>query len=522
MSVNSLSNFCTLPSEKPHLFFNADPEARSEALKATKQLYELGGKISSIINSRQNVPSFDILLLDGFDNEQIWQQINMKNRPFFELFDQKYNELCNVITGSGQSANEKSVNLNEDSDDSDPDKLDADDSDLNANDITYYEFFNPPKRKSKSITKPTSKETKYNRDTDSEQDSPNFDKSDNVYFNNQGEKSSTKNLAAKLGDLFAPGKNEDEEEQTETKSSFQKQQEKMQKQIENLELGNIAEKDWTLVGEASSKDRPLNSLLEEDLEFDHAVKPIPVITEVVTEKLEDLIKQRILDGTFDDVERKTVFTMRPFLPSSLIELDHEKSKKSLAEIYEGEYVKQTNPDEYVNEKDEKLKLEHQEIENMFRTLCHKLDALSNFHYTPKMPKPEINVISNVPAITMEEVIPVNVNDASLLAPEEVFEKKKGEVKGETELDSAEKKRIRASKKRARKNANKKRENEAKQKMNPSSKKTNFNDNNKQKMLNVLMGQQNVSLIEKDGTKRSLKKNKKEASDVNISGSNLKL
>ncbi|CAG8743776.1 6314_t:CDS:2, partial [Ambispora leptoticha] len=105
MSVNALSNFCTLPSEKPHLFFNADPEARSEALKATKHLYELGGKLS-IIDSVQNFPSFDILLLDGFDNEQIWQQINMKNRPFFELFDKKFGELRNMIVESGQSVNE--------------------------------------------------------------------------------------------------------------------------------------------------------------------------------------------------------------------------------------------------------------------------------------------------------------------------------------------------------------------------------------------------------------------------------
>jgi U3 small nucleolar ribonucleoprotein component len=38
------------------------------------------------------------------------------------------------------------------------------------------------------------------------------------------------------------------------------------------------------------------------------------------------------------------------------------------------------------------------------------------------------VIADVGAITMEEAIPVTANDASMLAPEEVYEKKRGEIK----------------------------------------------------------------------------------------------
>ncbi|CAG8612105.1 9597_t:CDS:2, partial [Scutellospora calospora] len=290
------------------------------------------------------------------------------------------------------------------------------------------------------------------------------------------------------------------------KTSFQKKQEKIQKQIEQLEMENVADKDWTLMGEVSSKHRPLNSLLEEDLKFDHVIKPVPIITEEVTMKLEDMIKQRILDETFDDVERKQDPNFRPFLPSKLVEISNEKSKKSLAEIYEENYVKQTS--DIPDEKDEALKKEHQEIENMFKELCHKLDALSNFHYTPKPPRPEISVIADVPAIAMEEVIPVHVSDGTLLAPEE----------GSTEMDLDEKKRARAAKKRLKKKEKKFKEREKKviEKMNPGL----GNKHSKQKMLDSLIGQKNVTIIGKNGKQVSALKSKKR--EIDIRSTSLKL
>jgi len=197
--------------------------------------------------------------------------------------------------------------------------------------------------------------------------------------------------------------------------------------------------------------------------------------------------------------RKSDPADRPFLPSKLVELDDSKSKKSLAELYEADYVKQTSG-VHTNEKDEKLKKEHTDIDEMFAGLCQKLDALSNFHYTPKAPKPEITVVSNAAAISMEEVIPVNVSDATLLAPEEVFDKKRKDVKGETELDQVERAKLRAAKKKSKRKEKVMKEREIKvvEKMNPGR----GNKHAKSKAFKELIGQKNVSILDKDGKKAS--------------------
>lgn len=64
---------------------------------------------------------------------------------------------------------------------------------------------------------------------------------------------------------------EDEEEES-SKSQHQKRMERLKAQIEQFEQENIEDKHWTLRGEINAKGRPLNSLLEEDLEFDQSVK----------------------------------------------------------------------------------------------------------------------------------------------------------------------------------------------------------------------------------------------------------
>lgn len=228
----------------------------------------------------------------------------------------------------------------------------------------------------------------------------------------------------------------------EVKSSFEKRQEKMNEKIASLEKELLEKKPWQLLGEVTAQKRPENSLLEETLHFDHAVRMAPVITEETTLQLEDIIKQRIKDQAWDDVVCKEKPKEDAYEYKKRLTLDHEKSKLSLAEIYEQEYIK-LNQQKTAEEENP----EHVEIQKMMDSLFLKLDALSNFHFIPKPPVPEIKVVSNLPAITMEEVAPVSVSDAALLAPEEVKEKNKaGDIKTAAEKTATDKKRERRKKK----------------------------------------------------------------------------
>lgn len=185
------------------------------------------------------------------------------------------------------------------------------------------------------------------------------------------------------GDLFA----DDEVEKGPAKeSTHERKMRGLQEEIARLEQENVDRKDWTLMGEAGAKARPENSLLEQDLEFENTAKVKPVVTEETTQSLEDMIKQRILEGRFDDVQRRLNIEAMPFLPSRMLELSDQKSGRSLAEIYEDQYEDQKATESgqvRTPEQDRKLEEEHREIDELFDDINGKLDALTNAHFTPK-------------------------------------------------------------------------------------------------------------------------------------------
>ncbi|KAK4362473.1 hypothetical protein RND71_017714 [Anisodus tanguticus] len=488
-----------LKSTEPPLYLSASPDLSEAARLASKYLY-------SFLKPYTPKSPFAQLLTDGFDAEQIWQQIDLQSEPLLtslgrqiRQFEKKPEEISKVfnlvekknnlerveeeLELDGKSEDLKDVDMDDDDDEVDEEGDDGEksgdgeeenDGDGGVEDRFFKineleEYMEDDEAREYGLIKKTKRIRSKNADEDEEDNEGDEEEDDELGFMGLGDDEDDENGGTEIAryeDFFGSKKgagqkkmvkssdlsddlgtdddmidDNDDNQKKRNLSTHEKELEKLRSTIEDMEKANLEEKTWTMKGEVTAARRPKNSALEVDLDFEHNVRPAPVITEEVTATLEELIQKRIVEGRFDDVQKPTSLPTRA--PRETKELDDNKSKKGLAEIYEEEYVQKTGlVSTALSFSDEKKK----EATMLFKKLCLKLDALSHFHFTPKPVIEDMSIQANVPALAMEEIAPVAVSDAAMLAPEEVFAGK-GDFKEETELTQAERKRRRANKKR---------------------------------------------------------------------------
>ncbi|CAG7835881.1 unnamed protein product [Allacma fusca] len=373
--------------------------------------------------SRTEAP-LESLITEGFDNEQIWQEIQLQNNLMYE----------NLVTSvSKLLAHQRYVTKN-DSQESEEER-DQGDQDMEEGDV-----LGEPGDSSGEEYEEGEKLLEAGGLEEEEEDS--MEEEDGSHLGNG-------NTLGGGGDEERLGADKDEPVTPEQLSNFEKRKKRIEENIELIEEEALQPKAWQFQGEVTAQSRPENSLLEEHLIFDHLLRQAPEVTAETTLRLEDIIKQRIKDQAWDDVDRKVKPIDDPFAFKKKLVLDAEKSKMSLSQIYEKEYIDKQKVEEGEEQREE-IPPEQLEIQKSLESLFAKLDALSNFHYTPKALSAEIKVVSNLPTVSVEEVAPVSVSDATLLAPQEIQSQSKGEIKGKAERTDTDRKRERRQKKKTQK------------------------------------------------------------------------
>lgn len=359
-------------------------------------------------------------------------------------------------------------------------------------------------------------------------------------------------------DLFA--ETDDRQKQAsrggENLSSYEKQQLALQREIEKLEAELVADKKWTLKGEVTSNDRPKESLLEQldasELLFDRTAKPVPTITQEVTETIEDLIRKRIKNDEFDDLPRRIVQDLSKFHQGPKADVSQQKSSKSLAELYEDEY---NQVDAQQEELDDAVKKQHEEISELFTKVTHKLDALCSAHFIPKpheVKNIEVKVTdASAPATSVSASIdmegggdaqPLSVSSESKLAPQEIYKIGDDAVKGQgvkgksevqlksglsyskDELNREEKQRLRRANKRKKSKQFNDREEYKRQKLRQQTPVGDKRTNGKgrpSEVVDTLSKAKNISVIGQKGELRDVKGNLKKNNGP-TTGNKLKL
>ena len=204
----------------------------------------------------------------------------------------------------------------------------------------------------------------------------------------------------------------DDEIENNVFSQMRKEQEEI---IREQEQKLLAGKPWQMKGELRAHERPKDSLVDTNVEFQQGVTLKVKASAKVSKEIEKMIEQRILKEAYDD-PKMIVIKQDLSWKKNFEELNFEKDQRGLAALYEEEYNMLGLP---VDSKENKL---HKEILDLFREINNCLDNLSNSNYVPMPLIGELRKNkTDIQTINLEEKIPITVKTTDTVQPKQLYE-----------------------------------------------------------------------------------------------------
>lgn len=434
-SKSSFSSLLSL-SDAPQQLLRRDAYAHALCRSILKSVYSNHSHASTPVNPPLG-PLFRVHVSSDFAHDQLWQQLDLRNKPLLKYLKQ---------TVSSPPAKRRRV--------SKPLR------DRFFNEEHMNDFVQQAEHDALNLQ---------SLEADADHNENVHDDDDDSDHNNDADvaaKRSGGNHARpeRYSDFFDDAPSDSISAADSVPTPLQLLRQKHQSAVQAVEQAIIQPKAWPLRGEVSAFARPKDSLLETSVHHDVAVRPTSFVSTEVSQAIEDVVKQRIVDGLFDEVipappqhyDAKNANTSKRaklYLP----DVSQEKPSEGLADLYAREFTEQRDEQLQVatasatvqSEGEEKLTEAQIEVNNLFDKLSSRLDALTSLHFVHNRADTTADTLvskANIKSIAAEEPVPEGVSDGDMLAAREVFVPDKRQLKGPTEMTKQERKAKRRSNK----------------------------------------------------------------------------
>ncbi|KAL0213853.1 hypothetical protein P9112_006037 [Eukaryota sp. TZLM1-RC] len=461
----------------------ADPSQEPFLLDLLSHLYEstLTEFLPSSLPSYSDSHSIDQLITEDLDDEQIWGQLSYRNDAINSLLSHSESLLSEMpapqsedLTVDNTAESDEEIIFSDDEDLDSQEESDVEsgsddviDDDVAEDDVmdddvaAEFENEEDEDEMDQYLDSLLDEEIGQNDDVDGQND----DELDLFDELDDGEDVTYEQFFGSEPPPAEPNFDMSEEEFDEDEEENNEDQEELTEEelkIRQLEDESLNQKDWFMRGEVSDKDRPHNSLLSATVDFDTGiarkvvddddyddVEGVKKDSQNSQNSIEEMIKQRIKDGLFDDPVKVTIDQKSDRKDQKDLDDSGPGQRQSLGDVYEQDFLKIRG---FVN--DAELVELRQNSQILLDNIMLELDKLTQtkhgFAIKQLIPDDIEIKKNNIASMEASDSTAVSLHPHQLADQSSVNQRAKGVVTSQEELSKEERK----AKRRAKKERNK--------------------------------------------------------------------